>query len=557
MGEGVDMFDGYTGDSFKLHVMLFCTINEFPAYGNLSGYSTKGHKACPICEEGTCYRQLQHGRKIVYLGHQRFLSTNNPYRKLKKAFNGCQENELAPMALSGSQVYERVKDIGVILGKTQKKALQATYGRKEKHVCDSIIETLLNIQGKTKNGLNARLDLVEMGIREQLAPISHGKRTYLPPACHTLCKQEKMTFVSFYKGILPKNLRYTLTRLCFLFNAICSKVIEIEKLDQLENEVVVILCQLEMYFPPSIFDIMVHLIIHLHHVERFIVEEAIEFCADYLSYVKAIGVPRSRDHGRGVGKGTRSAKVVTLNRAEILRAHMYILNNTEEVIPYLSAHKDIVKRNNPRMPQKWVINEHNKTFLKWFKQQVQVDRTTSDTLNWLSSEPNFDVICWSGYDINNYTFHTQKEDEKSTTQNSGVMVVAESMHFSSSKDKNPVMASMCYFGVIEDIWVINYTSFKVPVFKCKWVDGNTGMRTDDLGFTLVDLEKEGYIEEPFIMASQAKQVFYVTGSEHNRWSVVLQDRTIHYTDDNDEAVLDISETPSFSSNMPTLMSIMK
>ncbi|XP_047150699.1 uncharacterized protein LOC124822706 [Vigna umbellata] len=128
--EGVDMFDGYIGDSFDLHAMLFCTINDFPAYGNLSGYSTKGHKASPICEEGTCHRQLHHGRKTVYLGHRRFLTTNNPYRKLKKAFNGCQENELAPMALSGSQVYEHVKALGMFLERCKKKALQATYGRK-------------------------------------------------------------------------------------------------------------------------------------------------------------------------------------------------------------------------------------------------------------------------------------------------------------------------------------------------------------------------------------------------------------------------------------------
>jgi len=107
-------------------------------------------------------------------------------------------------------------------------------------------------------------------------------------------------------------------------------------------------------------------------------------------------------------------------------------------------------------------------------------------------------------DINNYTFHTKDEDEKSTTQNSGVMVVAESMHFSSSKDKYLIMASMCYFGVIEDIWIIDYTSFRVPIFKCKWVDSNIGVKIDDLGFTLVDLEKEGYTKEPFIMASQAK-----------------------------------------------------
>ena len=47
------------------------------------------------------------------------------------------------------------------------------------------------------------------------------------------------------------------------FNAICSKVIDPLKLDKLEKEVVIILCQLEMYFPPSFFDIMVHLIVHL------------------------------------------------------------------------------------------------------------------------------------------------------------------------------------------------------------------------------------------------------------------------------------------------------
>ena len=40
----------------------------------------------------------------------------------------------------------------------------------EKNVCDSLIGTLLNIKGKTKDGVNARLDLIEMNIREELAP---------------------------------------------------------------------------------------------------------------------------------------------------------------------------------------------------------------------------------------------------------------------------------------------------------------------------------------------------------------------------------------------------
>ena len=35
----------------------------------------------------------------------------------------------------------------------------------EKNVCESIIGTLLNILGKTKDGLNTHLDLMEMGLR--------------------------------------------------------------------------------------------------------------------------------------------------------------------------------------------------------------------------------------------------------------------------------------------------------------------------------------------------------------------------------------------------------
>ena len=42
------------------------------------------------------------------------------------------------------------------------------------------------------------------------------------------------------------------------------------------------------------------------------------------------------------------------------------------------------------------------------------------------------------------------------------------------------------------------------VFKCKWVDSNIDVQTDDFKFTLVDLKKVAYKNEPFIMAKQAK-----------------------------------------------------
>jgi len=61
----------------------------------------------------------------------------------------------------------------------------------EKNVCDSLIGTLLNINGKTKDGLNACLDFIEMNIRGELAPIEMGNRTYLALTCYTLSKDEK------------------------------------------------------------------------------------------------------------------------------------------------------------------------------------------------------------------------------------------------------------------------------------------------------------------------------------------------------------------------------
>ena len=48
---GVDVWDGNLQETFRLHAIVFSTINDYLAYGNLSGYSVKAHHACPICEK--------------------------------------------------------------------------------------------------------------------------------------------------------------------------------------------------------------------------------------------------------------------------------------------------------------------------------------------------------------------------------------------------------------------------------------------------------------------------------------------------------------------------
>ena len=56
---GVEVFDAHRNENFKLKAMLFGTINDFPAYGNLLGYSVKGHEACPICDKETASKRLK------------------------------------------------------------------------------------------------------------------------------------------------------------------------------------------------------------------------------------------------------------------------------------------------------------------------------------------------------------------------------------------------------------------------------------------------------------------------------------------------------------------
>lgn len=99
----------------------------------------------------------------------------------------------------------------------------------------------------------------------------------------------------------------------------------------------------------------------------------------------------------------------------------------------------------------------------------------------------FIVITWGAYDITKYSFYTKSKDDCSTVKNSGVMVEDKSMYFSSSKNKNHVITSRVYFGVIEEILKINYVIFKVSLFKCKWIKSNNDVEIDELRFTRVDL----------------------------------------------------------------------
>nr|XP_043633124.1 uncharacterized protein LOC122604302 [Erigeron canadensis] len=200
---GVQVYDGYLHENFRLRAMIFCTISDFPAYGNLSGCDTKGAKACPICHDYTCSRWLKYCKKTVYMGHRRSLPPDHPYRNMDNLFDGYSEFGSLPLPSNGETVFSQVENFQNEFGKKRKRGKSVEIWKKrsifwdlpywkdlqvrhcidvmhiEKNVCDSLIGLLLNIPGKTKDGVNARKDMVDMKIRPEIAPQenSDGKRT--------------------------------------------------------------------------------------------------------------------------------------------------------------------------------------------------------------------------------------------------------------------------------------------------------------------------------------------------------------------------------------------
>src|SRR3954467_13466457 len=65
------------------------------------------------------------------------------------------------------------------------------------------------------------------------------------------------------RGVLPKNVRLAIVKLCAFLNAISQKVIDPEILPMLRSDVAQCLISFELVFPPSFFNIMTQVLVHL------------------------------------------------------------------------------------------------------------------------------------------------------------------------------------------------------------------------------------------------------------------------------------------------------
>ncbi|CAL2256125.1 unnamed protein product [Prunus armeniaca] len=348
------------------------TINDFPAYGNLSGCVVKGYKACPICGDDTPSHRLKNGHKFCYIGHRKWLSINHPYRRQCAAFNGKPEYGTPPEPLTGEEVLHMVKDGDRV------------YWKKKSIFFDlDIIGTLLEIPGKHKDGIAARLDLLNMGVKTDLQPEYEERRTRLLPAPWNLSRAEKREVCNSLYGMkVPEGYSSNIKNLVSLQD---SRLLVLKSHDchTLMQQLLPVAIRSVLEKPARwMYPFERYMKVlkgYVHNrtrpegciVEWYIAEEAVEFCTEHLSDVSTVGVPSSQK--MRVSKSLSGCTMSVVDRDLLNQAHLYVLENTEEVLPYIEQHMIHIKIAYPKFRKrtKWLQDKHNSTFIQWLRFKVQ------------------------------------------------------------------------------------------------------------------------------------------------------------------------------------------
>ncbi|KAL0427286.1 UNVERIFIED_CONTAM: hypothetical protein Slati_2903400 [Sesamum latifolium] len=200
---GAQTYDASRKEFFMMRAALMWTVNNFPAYGMLSSWSTAGIMGCPICMNNTRAFHLQHG---------------HPYRRNKKAFTkGRVEKNEAPPRANGEEVRRSVRYFKSAI--EEPLSYPPGYGTEhkwtkrsifwdlpywttnmirhnldvmhiEKNMFDNIFNTVMNIKGKTKDNLNARKD-VEIIYDQPEITVSGDRPESMTKAVYTLDRDQK------------------------------------------------------------------------------------------------------------------------------------------------------------------------------------------------------------------------------------------------------------------------------------------------------------------------------------------------------------------------------
>ena len=179
-----------------------------------------------------------------------------------------------------------------------------------KNCFDNVFNTVMDVKGKTKDTLTARYDIQAICKRNELA-LNPGD-TKRSKATYYLNKQEQRIVYEWIRGLkfpdghvsnlsrcvdvnesklinikshdchvfmlrllpvafremLPESIWNALVEFSIFFKELCTTKLSVSKMMELEENIALILCKLERIFPPSFFNAMEHLPIHLPYEAR-------------------------------------------------------------------------------------------------------------------------------------------------------------------------------------------------------------------------------------------------------------------------------------------------
>jgi len=142
-----------------------------------------------------------------------------------------------------------------------------------------------------------------------------------------------------------------------------------------------------------------------------------------------------------------------------------------------------------------------------------------DMIYYLSRGPDPRARVFYRCFINGFLFRVSSIENCLTTQNSGVFVKG---------DANT--GNMGWYGVLKKIICLDFHGDKeVMLFHCVWFDvpaasssRSRGYNKDKYGVIDIDITRFRYSDEPYILSTQAEQVFYARNIKKPDWCTVLR-----------------------------------
>ncbi|CAL9013163.1 unnamed protein product [Prunus brigantina] len=385
----------------------------------------------------------------------------------------------------------------------------------EKNVFDTLVGTILDIEGKTKDTIKARLDLERMGIRRGLWMNRDSDKARRDLAFFSMKPNDKKEFLKFVSSVkFPDGYASNIAR-CL----------------NLRHDIVQVLCKFEMIFPPAFFTSMMHVMVHLPEeallagpvnyrwmypierllgelkqsvrnrakpegsiVEAWIQYESLTFCRMYLKDVETVFNRLQRNYDGGMRNEKLSVfaqsarpfgypgRGQSFSRNDMEVAHWFVLNNCDEIMAYLYEHEEMMKREHP---SHLVAQKYRELFPQWFLDSVKKLKssnspTYSDELYNLAFGP-IRAELFSGCNVNGVKF----------------------------------------LGVARDDKLYRY---QVIMFKCRWFDTNPNRPRSvkiDHGLLSVNMNRTWYDDDPYILANMATQIVYLDDPKAgNGWNVV-------------------------------------